>query len=901
MAVFSTKSNPSTRENITNVFGAKTLLALVKLDLKLEMQPSNGPTTQSARAWSTQNESKQGEILGHISKPTFGEGRQAPDRQMFFVNSRPCALPQVSKAFNEVYKSFNVSQSPFIFANLVMDTNSYDVNVSPDKRTIMLHDQTALIESLKAELTRLFELQDHTVPQSQPAIRKLPSYQSLTLPRGPSVQTSLSEKLSVSDREFNEEAEGDSGISSAPQRPRKGSTGQSESLIKGWAGRDVKQRTEKPACKPAGRSVSTEEQSLAQRLQNTELPKPNRRNPSISEVLAEGSTAEENSFAGDAGVDAIHGNSGDGVPALRGVLQPQADPLSSAYDDLFSQRPKDLPKPVQDLNDSVARAHVGALQPPAPDAHRDEIDEELIPAVTPKPPKSTSGAVQNAFDRMRPKRTPLQTAEITVGEKTVSTIIGSPAYKKRRIYQPENSQSIAKFGASPLLARSLRNFAAPGTQFEDVGSSGVVAAREPSAAREDDEESDEESEVEEEEDSPQIEIPGARSRQPGAVSPDVQTSDGLDSLIPASPDEDPWDEDYMDEAEKRVREDEKIARMIQEAEDVAARPTEENLKRASQVLKNNTNRKDSTLQLVRSLDLSVAKIAAQLTSLESEIQEILSKTKQSAHDENTIIKDELDDADAEARLSLTVRKADFQDMHIIGQFNLGFILATRPSSEGRDELFIIDQHAADEKYNFERLQRTVTLQSQRLVRPKQLELSAIEEEIISNHADALRANGFQIESISHVDSSTQSSRDYRLLTLPMSANKTFTLSDLEELLHLLSEHPAGSSEIPRPSKVRSMLAMRACRSSIMVGKTLTSGQMRKVVRHMGEMEKPWNCPHGRPTMRHLAGLGSWKGWQEGEPVEEETTGVNVIEGGRTDWKGWIERKKGGKHKSWRVG
>ena len=41
--VFSTKSNKSTRENIANVFGAKTLSALINLDLKFEMEASNRP------------------------------------------------------------------------------------------------------------------------------------------------------------------------------------------------------------------------------------------------------------------------------------------------------------------------------------------------------------------------------------------------------------------------------------------------------------------------------------------------------------------------------------------------------------------------------------------------------------------------------------------------------------------------------------------------------------------------------------------------------------------------------------------------------------------------------------------------------------------------------------------
>jgi DNA mismatch repair protein PMS2 len=103
MVVFSTKANPTTRENIANVYGAKTLLALLTLDLKLEMQPATA-STQSARNRSAQADSESQDVVlqGHISRPVVGEGRQTPDRQMFFVNSRPCALPQVAKAINDV-------------------------------------------------------------------------------------------------------------------------------------------------------------------------------------------------------------------------------------------------------------------------------------------------------------------------------------------------------------------------------------------------------------------------------------------------------------------------------------------------------------------------------------------------------------------------------------------------------------------------------------------------------------------------------------------------------------------------------------------------------------------------------------------------------------------------------
>ena len=83
-----------------------------------------------------------------------------------------------------------------------------------------------------------------------------------------------------------------------------------------------------------------------------------------------------------------------------------------------------------------------------------------------------------------------------------------------------------------------------------------------------------------------------------------------------------------------------------------------------------------------------------------------------------------------------------------------------------------------------------------------------------------------------------------------------------------------------------MFAMRACRSSIMVGKTLTMKQMERVVRHMGELDKPWNCPHGRPTMRHLFSMSGWNGWSEGEGLAQSDEDEESI-----DWEGYVEKAR----------
>jgi DNA mismatch repair protein PMS2 len=374
-----------------------------------------------------------------------------------------------------------------------------------------------------------------------------------------------------------------------------------------------------------------------------------------------------------------------------------------------------------------------------------------------------------------------------------------------------------------------------------------------------------------------------------AQTEDVESDSNPDSPLASvehSPtcdhDHDAEDDEYVDEDEKKAQEDKKVQEMINAAE-AAAEPTEEGEKRSQLFVKGRSKRKDMTLNLAQQIKTSKDDIQKRLAALTNHLPQPHFKAS------STESPDGLEAADAEEKLSLKISKSDFAKMRIVGQFNLGFILAVReaatptttdsPQPEEDDELFIIDQHASDEKYNFERLQATTTVQSQRLVQPKTLDLTALEEEIILEHLPALERNGF----LAQVDTSGTKPVGSRvqLLSLPLSRETTFSVADLEELIFLLADNPTSSATtIPRPSKVRKMFAMRACRSSIMIGKALSGRQMERVVRHMGEMEKPWNCPHGRPTMRHLCGLGAWA---EG--------GFDEF-GGGTDWAAWARGRRG---------
>lgn len=85
------------------------------------------------------------------------------------------------------------------------------------------------------------------------------------------------------------------------------------------------------------------------------------------------------------------------------------------------------------------------------------------------------------------------------------------------------------------------------------------------------------------------------------------------------------------------------------------------------------------------------------------------------------------------------RKSDFAQMHLIGQFNDAFIIVRSASGT---EVFIIDQHAADEKFNFERLLAKCLIKSQPLIQPQRLQIGSVNEAVLRDNLDVFRANGF---------------------------------------------------------------------------------------------------------------------------------------------------------------
>ncbi|OHF03388.1 DNA mismatch repair protein MutL [Colletotrichum orchidophilum] len=836
--LFSTKGNPSTRENLVNIFGAKTMTVLVKLDLSLRFEPTAGPSLKSAGQ--DEQTSTEVRVQGYVSRPAHGEGRQTPDRQMFFVNGRPCGLPQFAKVFNEVYRAYNASQSPFIFADIQLDTHLYDVNVSPDKRTIMLHDQNRMLETMKEALSSLFSSQDYSIPAAQQSTQRTQttseapilendssddddtrSNQVAAVPMKP---TTLNDDGELS---TEDDGEGSHSLAKPSRKPRKKKLKelttaelQSQSLISRWVGR-----------KADDRDVQRQRET---RSENS-LAEDDRKKAAATSLDSGASESEDDVAAEDADYQASTG---------------KAQSSTS-----FSQ-----PQQVLDFNarllhadtDYGADALRGGVLQSSDDGN--ESRQAQIPAMTPIRAPRVDPSTSVSTPRL-PKRSAFEVATVSIGN---STVTGSmePTPKRARVSQSSISSTPA---ATSFGSRLTQMFSAShSTRHERI----VGASTEPSdnlgtAA---DADSDD---VGASDSSSSYEVPADEitvSHDDGFESASDRP-EGSSSPIP-EPDVDLPSRNKTPVPVATVATNDDNSKDDLVAQNIFA-------DNRSSALKGGTRRKDATVQQRQNVKVNTADLQSRITSWQAELGRV---TQQRGQQPKSSGIEAIKADDAEEVLSLIISKSDFAKMTIVGQFNLGFIIAVRHAPNDRDgdgtgddELFIIDQHASDEKYNFERLQSTTVVQSQRLVRPKQLELTALEEEIVMENVAALDINGFKVS----VDSSGDQPVGARckLLALPLSRETTFTLSDLEELISLLSEHHLTEiSYAPRPSKVRSMFAMRACRSSVMIGKALAQRQMEKLVRHMGELDKPWNCPHGRPTMRHLSGLGPWddRGWKENE-------------------------------------
>lgn len=170
---------------------------------------------------------------------------------------------------------------------------------------------------------------------------------------------------------------------------------------------------------------------------------------------------------------------------------------------------------------------------------------------------------------------------------------------------------------------------------------------------------------------------------------------------------------------------------------------------------------------------------------------------------------------------------------IIGQAFKTYIIA-----EIEDKLYLIDQHAAHEKINFERFLKSMNQEgyAQQLLKPVVLQLTAKEELTINKYLEVFSKLGFEIEYFGR--------QSYTIRAVPLS----FYKMDMDSLFIELLDHLGSVSEIGNIELIKDKIAGVACKASIKGGQVISDLEAEHLIRELLKSDAPFNCPHGRPTM-----------------------------------------------------
>jgi len=90
------------------------------------------------------------------------------------------------------------------------------------------------------------------------------------------------------------------------------------------------------------------------------------------------------------------------------------------------------------------------------------------------------------------------------------------------------------------------------------------------------------------------------------------------------------------------------------------------------------------------------------------------------------------------------QKKEFKRLRLVGQFNKGFIIAVL-GNLASGSLFILDQHACDERHNLEKFQRELRIDTQCLLKPICTEVSILQANLLLKYEWIFSANGIRVQ------------------------------------------------------------------------------------------------------------------------------------------------------------
>ena len=198
-----------------------------------------------------------------------------------------------------------------------------------------------------------------------------------------------------------------------------------------------------------------------------------------------------------------------------------------------------------------------------------------------------------------------------------------------------------------------------------------------------------------------------------------------------------------------------------------------------------------------------------------------------------------EDIDRFKSLSQDIREQDSEERTIqnsgflpMGQVASCYILAKKG-----DDLYIIDQHAAHERVRYDKLcKSSESIPMQSILVPQYSEATDDEMNLVEEERETLLDLGFDVE----LGGPTK----IKLVGVPVDLVESKAFEILKYVFSYLHEY-----QQPTKAQLRhEMLAYASCRGAIKAGHNLNMYQMTTLIEDLFSTEKPYVCPHGRPTI-----------------------------------------------------
>ena len=176
------------------------------------------------------------------------------------------------------------------------------------------------------------------------------------------------------------------------------------------------------------------------------------------------------------------------------------------------------------------------------------------------------------------------------------------------------------------------------------------------------------------------------------------------------------------------------------------------------------------------------------------------------------------------------------DLKVLAQIFKTYIL-----SEADNKLFLIDQHAAAERYNYEKLQREFierkNYKKQMLI-PLMFDFSVDEAAEVRNNLEKFEELGIVFEEFGD--------NSYVVREFP-----GWIEEDEEQMIKIIVEKVLKNNNITFNELRNDAIAMASCKMSIKANQVLTDVEMNKVISDLYECKNPFTCPHGRPIITKM--------------------------------------------------